>query len=104
MNDLQSFTPLRFMPPELMNDSGRVWVIDPDVFAVSDVWTLLSRDMRGKAILCHPRSRTNRDINGPLATSTMLLDCAKLRHWNVERQFNEMFELRSTLTTGPART
>jgi hypothetical protein len=92
MNDLQSFTPLRFMPPELMNYQGRAVVIDPDVFAVGDVWDLLSRDMEGKAIMCRPRSKTNRDINGKLASSVMLLDCAKLKHWNAEQQFNEMFE------------
>jgi len=91
MNDLQSFTPLRFMPPELMNYEGRAVVIDPDVFAVGDVWDLLTRDMDGKAIMCRPRSKKSRDINGPLASSVMLLDCAKLRHWKVEEQFNEMF-------------
>jgi len=92
-NDLQSFTPLRFMPPELMNYSGRAVVIDPDVFATGDVWDLLSRDMGGKAIMCRPRSRTNRRIDGPMATSVMLLDCAKLKHWRVEDQFNSMFRL-----------
>ena len=91
-NDLQSFTPLRFMPPELMGYKGRAVVIDPDVFAVGDVWDLLTRDMQGKAIMCRPRSRTSRDINGPMASSVMLLDCAKLTHWKVEEQFNEMFE------------
>lgn len=90
--DLQSFTPLRFMPPELMGYSGRAVVIDPDVFAVGDVWELLSRDMQGKAILCRPRSRTNRSLDGPMATSVMLLDCARLRHWQVEKQFGELFE------------
>ena len=39
--DLQSFTPLRFMPPELMGYEGRAVVVDPDVFAVQDVWELL---------------------------------------------------------------
>lgn len=91
MNDLQSFTPLRFMPPELMGFKGRALVIDPDVFAVSDIWELLTRDMQGKAILCRPRSRVSKDVNGPMASSVMLLDCAKLKHWNVEQQFNEMF-------------
>jgi len=88
MNDLQSFTPLRFMPPELMGYRGRAVVIDPDVFAVGDVWDLLTRDMQGKAIMCRPRSKTNPDINGPLASSVMLLDCAKLKHWRAEEQFN----------------
>jgi len=92
MDDLQSFTPLRFMPPELMGYQGRALVIDPDVFAVSDVWELLTRDMEGKAILCRPRNRLSKDVNGPMASSVMLLDCAKLKHWNVEQQFNEMFE------------
>src|SRR5260221_7062014 len=36
-DDLQSFTVLRFMPPELMGYEGRSIVVDPDVFAVSDV-------------------------------------------------------------------
>lgn len=90
-NDLQSFTPLRFMPPELMDYRGRAVVIDPDVFAVGDVWELLSRDMRGKAILCRPRSRTSRSLDGPMATSVMLLDCAQLGHWQVEKQFGDLF-------------
>src|SRR5690606_37541304 len=54
-DDLQSFTPLRFMPPELMGYEGRAVVIDPDVFAVGEVWELLSRDMQDKAIMARPR-------------------------------------------------
>ena len=97
MNDLQSFTPLRFMPPELMGYAGRAVVIDPDVFAVGDVWELLSRDMQGKAILCRTRSGLKGIAAGKLgffATSAMLLDCAKLTHWRCEEQFNEMFEFK----------
>jgi hypothetical protein len=90
-NDLQSFTPTRFMPPELMGYRGRALVIDPDVFALADVWDLLSRDMDGKAILCRPKSG-NKGKRGALATSVMLLDCARLRHWRFEEQFNAMFE------------
>ena len=47
--------------------------------------------MKGKAIMCRPRSKTSQDINGKLASSVMLLDCAKLKHWKVDEQFNEMF-------------
>ena len=90
-NDLQSFTPLRFMPPELMGYEGRALVIDPDVFAVKDVWELLSRDMEGYALMCRPKSG-NKGRRGALASSVMLLDCAMLDHWCLERQFNEMFE------------
>lgn len=91
-DDLQSFTPLRFMPPQLMGYKGRALVMDPDVFAVSDVWELLSRDMGDKAILCRPRSRISKDVKGPMASSVMLLDCSKLTHWQPEKQFNEMFD------------
>jgi hypothetical protein len=90
-DDLQSFTPLRFMPPELMGYERRAVVIDPDIFAAGDIWELLSRDMMGKAIVCRRRSVTGRKQH---ATSVMLLDCAKLKHWQVEKQFNELFEFK----------
>jgi len=87
--DLQSFTPLRFMPPKLMQYSGRAIVVDPDVFAVGDVYELLIRDMQGKAIMCKGRDNEKR-----YASSVMLLDCAKLTHWDCERGFDELFERR----------
>ncbi|NHZ69670.1 MAG: hypothetical protein GWP20_00345 [Thermotogales bacterium] len=90
-DDLQSFTPSRFLPPQLMGYQGRALVIDPDVFALADVWELLSRDMKGKAILCRPKSG-NKGKRGCLATSVMLLDCAKLEHWRFDAQFDAMFE------------
>jgi hypothetical protein len=93
-DDLQSFTPLRFLPPQLMDYQGRAVVIDPDIFAVGDVWDLLSRDMQGKAILCRSRSGPKGLIDRCLASSVMLLDCAKLTHWHCEVQFREMFEFK----------
>ena len=90
-DDLQSFTPTRFMPPELMGYRGRAVVIDPDIFAAADIWTLLNRDMGGKAILCRMRSGPKGLIDRCWASSAMLLDCARLTHWNVEASFNAMF-------------
>jgi hypothetical protein len=90
MEDLQSFTPLRFTPPELMGYQGRAVVVDPDVFSVGDGYELLTRDMQGKAVMCRPRGISGKAF----ATSVMLLDCAKLTHWRCEKQFNEMFELK----------
>lgn len=90
-DDLQSFTPLRFMPPELMSYQGRAVITDPDVFAVGDISELLRRDMQGKAIMCRPRSGAKR-LEGILATSVMLLDCAKLTHWKCQEQFDQLFE------------
>jgi hypothetical protein len=91
-DDLQSFTPLRFLPPELMGYQGRAVVIDPDIFAVGDIMELLERDMGGKAIHCRLRSGPKK-LLGCYASSVMLLDCAKLAHWRCEEQFNEMFDL-----------
>ena len=90
-DDLQSFTPLRFMPPELMGYEGRALVVDPDVFAVADVWDLLSRDMQGKAIMCRVHTGVKRTVRGTYATSVMLLDCAKLKHWRTAEQFDALF-------------
>jgi hypothetical protein len=88
-DDLQSFTPLRFLPPELMGYQGRAVVIDPDIFAIGDIWELLSRDMRGNAIMCRRGNARKK-----YATSVMLLDCARLRHWHVETQLDEIFALK----------
>lgn len=90
-NDLQSFTPLRFAPPQLMNYEGRAVVMDPDIFALADISELLNRDMQGKAIVCRPKSG-RKGRKGAWASSVMLLDCAKLKHWQFEKNFEEMFE------------
>ena len=92
-DDLQSFTPLRFMPPELMGYQGRAVVIDPDVFAAGNILELLSRDMQGHALMCRPKSG-NKGKRGCLASSVMLLDCTRLTHWRVREQFAEMFEFK----------
>ena len=89
--DLQSFTPLRFAPPELMDYEGRAVVMDPDIFAIADIWELLERDMQGAAIMCRPKSG-RKGRKGAWASSVMLLDCAKLTHWRFEENFTQMFE------------
>ena len=90
MEDLQSFTPLRFAPPGEMGYRGRALVIDPDIFAAGDVWELLSRDMQGKAIWCRTRGKPGRSEH--MASSVMLLDNAKLPHWRCEDDFAALFD------------
>jgi hypothetical protein len=90
MNDLQSFTPLRFLPPKLMGHEGRAVVIDPDIFAVGDVNELLSRDMNGVAVMGRRRS-SKTEKSWQIATSVMLMDCTKLKHWRPEEEFDELF-------------
>jgi hypothetical protein len=91
MADLQSFTPLRFMPPKLMGYEGRAVVVDPDVFAVGDIYELLTRDMKDKAVMGRHRSKKS-EKSWQIATSVMLLECARLRHWDAEQHFAELFE------------
>jgi hypothetical protein len=90
-DDLQSFTPLRFTPPQLMGYEGRAVIMDPDIFAIGDIWELLQRDMAGAAIVCRPKTG-RKGRQGAFASSVMLLDCAQLTHWQFERDFTEMFE------------
>jgi hypothetical protein len=88
-DDLQSFTALRFAPPELMGYQGRSVVVDPDVFCVSDIAPLLERDMGGHALMA--RQRKGGAKANDFASSVMLLDNARLKHWQLEKNFSEMF-------------
>jgi hypothetical protein len=88
--DLQSFTPLRYLPPELMGFEGRCMIVDPDVFALADVWDLFSRDMKGKAILAR-RIIPDKKRRPYWATSVMLCDNTRLRHWNWTASLDKMF-------------
>jgi hypothetical protein len=76
-NDLQSFTLTRFLPPSLMNFEGRVVVIDPDIFALKDISPLFEMDLEGRAIAACRKK-------GAFDSSVMVLDCEKLKHWDVE--------------------
>ncbi len=90
-DDLQSFTPLRFLPPELMGYEGRAVIMDPDIFAVADIHELLTRDMEGNAIMCRRRSGPKGAVDNCYASSVMLLDCARLKHWKAREFFEAMF-------------
>ena len=89
-DDLQSFTPLRFAPPSLMGFEGRALVTDPDCFGVGDVAELFERDMSGKAVMAVPRPGHNNEADY-IATSVMLLDTARLRHWAFDELLDGLF-------------
>jgi hypothetical protein len=89
-HDPQSFTPLRFAPPALMNFEGRAVVTDPDIFALGDIGELFERDLEGKAISAVPRPGHNKSF-AYVATSVMLLDCTRLRHWDFDRELDRLF-------------
>ncbi|WKZ29086.1 MAG: hypothetical protein QY323_06200 [Patescibacteria group bacterium] len=89
INDLQSFTLSAFMAPELAGYEGRAMVIDPDIFALADVEALFNRDLQGKALAARPK-------RGVWDTSVMMLDCAKLRHWNMKKILEDLAAGRTT--------
>ena len=89
-DDLQSFTPLRFAPPQIMGFKGRAVVTDPDIFGVGDVGELFERDLAGKAIWAVPRPGHNGQADY-IATSVMLLDCAMLQHWDFDQDLDDLF-------------
>jgi hypothetical protein len=96
--DLQSFTTLRFLPPQLMGFQGRAIVTDPDVFALGDICELVDWDMQGKAVWA--RQVPGKNGAPPyFATSVMLLDCAKLKHWQWDQQINDMFAMKRDYRT-----
>lgn len=90
--DLQSFSPLRKMVPQLMGFNGRAVVTDPDIFAIGDIYELLTADMGGKAILCRNIVDGYKGSGKAFyASSMMLLDCAKLKHWRWDEDIDAMF-------------
>lgn len=89
-DDLQSFTPLRFAPPQLMGFEGLALVTDPDVFCVRDASDIFTRDPEGKAIWAVPRPGANRR-HDYIASSVMLLDCSKLAHWRFDEELDGLF-------------
>ncbi len=89
-DDSQSFTPLRFAAPELMGYTGRAVMTDPDVFALADINELFDRDMGGAAIMARPWPGDHRS-RPDYASSVMLMDCARLQHWNWAADFEKVF-------------
>jgi hypothetical protein len=71
-------------------------VLEPDVFAVGDVWELLSRDMGDKAILCCPKAEW-RDGRQLYSSAVMLLDCSRLTHWRWEEEIDDLFASKRAL-------
>ena len=86
-SDLQSFTLTRFMPPELMNFDGRAVVIDPDIFAISDVSYLFEMNLGNNSIAaCRKKDAWD--------SSVMVLDCQKLKHWKVSDWLQKLENLK----------
>jgi len=85
-NDMQSFTLLRFMIPELMSYSGRALVIDPDIFLVRNgLESLLDFPMEDFSIYARKGKK-----KGSWGSSVMLLNCQQLQHWKLSNLIERM--------------
>jgi hypothetical protein len=89
--DLQSFTLSRFMPPKIMNYEGVAVVIDPDIFALSNVEELFDLPNEKHALWACTKK-------GAWDTSVMVLNCAQLRHWDVSDLLTQLRNKELTYT------
>lgn len=85
-NDMQSFTLLRFMIPQLMSYSGRALVIDPDIFLVRNGLESL-RDLPMDDCSIYARKGQKK---GAWGSSVMLLNCQQLQHWKLSNFIDQM--------------
>ena len=91
-NDLQSFTLSRFMPPELMQYTGQSIVIDPDIFALTDVTELFNLGQKnGTAITACSKK-------GHWDSSVMVMDNSQLTHWSMQDILDRLKNKTATYT------
>lgn len=76
--DMQRFTLLRFLVPELMSFSGHAIVMDPDIFLVKNKLPSLMEKISSTDVLCRKGVKENTN-----ASSLMVLNCQNLRHWKL---------------------
>lgn len=82
-NDLQSFTLLRFLAPQLNSYSDYILVIDPDVFAIKNPNKILKYIDDKHDIFC--------TFKNNLPRSEMMLINAKKVRWNFKKILNQIF-------------
>lgn len=83
LRDLQFFTLSRFAPPEMQSYTGRAVVIDPDIFALSDIGPLFEMHLGDAAIA----ACTKKDA---WDSSVMVLECEKLKHWSIKSLLTDL--------------
>jgi len=82
----QSFFPTRFLIPEKYNYSGNILVIDPDIFLVKKLNIDDLKNYFNDKNMC-----ACMNINGLPASSVMLLNASKFKHWNCDKLCDDMF-------------
>ena len=84
-DDLQSFTLLRFLAPQQDNYNGKLLVIDPDVFALKKVDSILNILNDGEDLACTY-------IGDNARTEVMFINAQKVK-WDFEKIIKKVFDL-----------
>jgi hypothetical protein len=85
-NDLQSFTLLRFLAPEINNFKDRILVIDPDVFAIKNISRIFNEINNDEEIGCT-------FYNNRPRSEVMIINAFKVR-WNFNKIIDDIFNLK----------
>ncbi len=86
-NDLQSFTLLRFFPPQICKNKYCL-IIDPDVFAVKNFDKIFDIHIDDKLkIYCTKK-------NDRIKSEVMLINAENFNLWNFEKIINDLFSLK----------
>lgn len=85
-DDLQSFTLLRFLIPELAKSEEPILIVDPDIFAIMDPITILENIKNDKKLYCT-------FLNQKPRTEVMLLN-PKYKLWSFEEIMRDLFDLK----------
>ena len=85
-DDLQSFTLLRFLIPELSKSEEPILIIDPDIFAIKDPVTILENIKNDKKLYCT-------FLNEKPRTEVMLLN-PRNKLWSFEEIMKDLFDLK----------
>lgn len=85
-DDLQSFTLLRFLAPEINNFQDKILVIDPDVFAIKNPSVIFEEMTDNYDIGCT-------SINGVFRSEVMLINAKKIR-WDFKKIINDLFNFK----------
>ena len=89
-NDIQSFTFLRFLAPELNKNDEMIMVIDPDIFAIKDPKEILNYHNKNSDISCT-------FYNGVPRSEMMVINSKKIK-WNFDEIIKNIFNLNTDYT------
>ena len=84
LNDLQSFTLLRFLPPKLHDDF--CMIIDPDVFVVKDPANILENyiNEQRKKLLCT-------QVGNRFKSEVCIINCKNFNLWDFDKIIDDLF-------------